>query len=139
MPFNARASRWLLAVIAVVPFTAASAATLVAVVSERNAADVAQAAQVFHERYPAHRLVFRTTAQIDTLGDAQLQALVHDADTIQLATVFKETAQRLSSMLPTSRAAEVIAVAGDPALGRSSRWRGERLFAEADARYDELS
>src|SRR5689334_25218696 len=116
MPFSARASRWLLAVIALVPFTPASAATLVTVVSERNAADVAQAGQVFHERYPAHRLVFRTTAQIDALADAQLQALVQDADAILLATVFKETAQRLSSMLQTSRAAEIIAVAGDPAL-----------------------
>ena len=27
----------------------------------------------------------------------------------------------------------------DPGLGRNSRWNGERLFSDADPRYDELS
>jgi cobalamin biosynthesis Mg chelatase CobN len=129
----------LLATLALVASVHVSAATLVAIVSERNAADVAQAARIFHERYPEHRLIFRTTAQADALSDAQLQVLTRDADAILLATVFKETAQRFSAALATARAPEVLAVAGDPALGRLSRWQGERLFTDADARYDELS
>ena len=115
------------------------AATLVAVVSERNSDDLAQAGRDFNQRFPKHRLLFRTTAQIDALADAQLQQLIGDADAILLATVFKDTAQRIQPMLAAARAGEVIVVAGDPALGRQSRWRGKRLFADDDARYAELS
>ena len=86
-----------LVLVAFVVSMPAGAATLVAIVSERNAADVAQAARVFHERFPQHRLVFRTTAQVDALSDAQLATLMRDADAILLATVFKETAQRVSA------------------------------------------
>jgi hypothetical protein len=116
-----------------------SAATLVAVVSERNSGDLAQAARDFNRRLPKHRLIFRTTAQVDALSDAQLQELVSGADALLLATVFKETAQRVQAVLPTTRAKEIIAVAGDPALGRQSRWRGKRLFVDEDPRYAELS
>jgi len=129
----------LAAVIALSAAHATSAATLVAIVSERNAAEMAQAAQVFHQQYPEHRLVFRTSAQTDALSDAGLQTLVRDADAVLLATVFKETALRLAPVLKSARAGEVIAVAGDPALGRSSRWKGQRLFQDNDPRYDALS
>jgi cobaltochelatase CobN len=115
------------------------AATLVTVVSERNADDLAQAAQDFHRRHPNHRLVFRTTAQVDALTDAQLRELIGGADALLLATVFKETAQRIQPLLSSAVAKEIIAVAGDPALGRQSRWRGMRLFEDDDARYGELS
>lgn len=118
---------------------AALAGTLVAVVSERNSGDLAQAARDFNQRLPQHRLVFRTTAQIDALSDAQLQELIGGADALLLATVFKETAQRIQALLPEASAREVIAVAGDPALGRRSRWHGKRLFADEDPRYAELS
>lgn len=115
------------------------AATLVAVVSERNADDLAQAAQDFHRRHAEHRLVFRTNAQVDALTDAQLRELIGDADALLLATVFKETAQRIQPLLANASAKEIIAVAGDPSLGRQSRWRGKRLFTDDDARYGELS
>lgn len=117
----------------------ASAATLVAIVSERNADDLAQAAQDFHRDHSEHRLVFRTTAQVDALTDAQLRDLIGSADALLLATVFKETAQRIQPLLSNTAAKEIIAVAGDPGLGRQSRWRGERLFADDDARYGEIS
>lgn len=116
-----------------------SAATLVAVVSERNSGDLAQAARDFNRRLPGHQLIFRTTAQLDALSDAQLQELIGGADALLLATVFKETAQRIQSLLPSARAKEIIAVAGDPTLGRQSRWRGKRLFVDEDPRYAELS
>lgn len=115
------------------------AATLVAVVSERNADDLAQAAQDFHRQHAEHRLVFRTTAQIDALTDAQLRELIGGADALLLATVFKESAQRIQPLLSSAAGKEIIAVAGDPALGRQSRWRGKRLFADDDPRYAELS
>lgn len=117
----------------------APAATLVAVVSERNSADLAQAGRDFKQRFPRHQLIFRSTAQLDALADAQLQQLIGGADALLLATVFKETAQRIQPLLATARAREVIAVAGDPGLGRQSRWGGKRLFADDDARYAELS
>ncbi|MBL8270431.1 cobaltochelatase subunit CobN [Steroidobacter sp.] len=129
----------LLSVVAYWSMPVASAATLVAVVSERNSGDLAQAARDFNQRLPEHRLIFRTTSQIDALSDAQLQELIVGADALLLATVFKETAQRIQPLLATSRAREIIAVAGDPALGRQSRWRAKRLFAQEDPRYAELS
>ncbi|WP_206606350.1 cobaltochelatase subunit CobN [Steroidobacter cummioxidans] len=107
--------------------------------SERNSGDLAQAARDLNQRLPNHRLIFRTTAQIDALSDAQLQELIGEADALLLATVFKETAQRIQALLPATRAREVIAVAGDPALGRQSRWRAKRLFVDEDPRYAELS
>jgi cobaltochelatase CobN len=116
-----------------------SAATLIAVVSERNSSDLAQAARDFNQRLPKHRLIFRTTAQVDALSDAQLQELIGEADAILLATVFKEAAQRVQALLPSTHATEIIAVAGDPALGRLSRWRAKRLFVDEDPRYAELS
>lgn len=135
-----RHSRGLLLLLCLAWFAPASfAATLVAVVSERNSGDLAQAARDFNQRLPEHRLVFRTNAQIDALSDAQLQELIGGADALLLATVFKETAQRIQSLLPAARAREVIAVAGDPSLGRQSRWRGKRLFTAEDPRYAELS
>ncbi|HWK51165.1 MAG TPA: hypothetical protein VNR40_14830, partial [Steroidobacter sp.] len=109
-----------------------SATTLVAVVSERNSGDLAQAARDLNQRLPNHRLIFRTTAQVDALSNAQLQELIGEADALLLATVFKETAQRIQALLPAARAREVIAVAGDPALGRQSRWRAKRLFVDED-------
>ncbi|MET0533533.1 MAG: cobaltochelatase subunit CobN, partial [Steroidobacter sp.] len=115
------------------------AANLVAIVSERNADDLAQAAQDFHRDRSEHRLIFRTTAQVDALTDAQLRELIGGADALLLATVFKESAQRIQPLLASAPAKEIIAVAGDPALGRQSRWRGQRLFADDDARYGELS
>jgi cobaltochelatase CobN len=116
-----------------------SAATLVVVASERNSGDLAQAANDLNQRLPEHRLVFRTTAQVDALSDAQLQELIGQADSLLLATVFKETAQRIQGRLATTRAKEIISVAGDPGLGRQSRWRAKRLFVDEDPRYAELS
>ncbi|GFE88746.1 cobaltochelatase subunit CobN [Steroidobacter agaridevorans] len=116
-----------------------SAATLVAVVSERNSGDLAQAARDVNQRLPNHRLIFRTTAQVDALSDAQLEELISGADALLLATVFKETAQRVQALLPATRAREIISVAGDPALGRQSRWGSKRLFVDEDPRYAELS
>ena len=116
-----------------------SAATLLAIVSERNAAEMAQVAQAFHASYPQHQLVFRTSAQIDAIPDASLASLVRSADAILITTVFKETAQRIIPVVRASNVKSVIALAGDPALGRNSRWNGTRLFSDADPRYDELS
>jgi cobaltochelatase CobN len=123
----------------IMPCSPVSAATLVAIVSERNAAEMAQAAAAFHERHAAHRLVFRTSAQIDALSNIELDRLLQPADSILITTVFKETARRLLPIVRRSNVPNVIALAGDPALGRASRWNGQRLFSDNDPRYDELS
>jgi cobaltochelatase CobN len=111
----------------------------VAIVSERNAAEMAQAAEAFHAKHPGHQLVFRSSAQIDAMSDASLQALLSPADAVLITTVFKETAQRIIPLVQASSVRSVIALAGDPGLGRNSKWNGERLFQDADPRYDELS
>src|SRR5688572_8511638 len=116
-----------------------SAGTLVAVVSERNASEMAQAAQSFHAHHEQHRLVFRTSAQVDAMSDAALEELFRSADSVLVTTVFKETAQRILPLARTSKVKNVVALAGDPALGRNSRWSGRRLFADNDPRYDEVS
>ena len=134
--FVREALLWALSLLACAPV---SAATLVAIVSERNAAEMAQVAQAFHASHPQHQLVFRTSAQIDAIPDASLDALVRSADAILITTVFKETAQRIIPVVRASNVKSMIALAGDPALGRNSRWNGERLFSDADPRYDELS
>jgi cobaltochelatase CobN len=116
-----------------------SAATLVAIVSERNADQMAQVAQAFHALHGRHELVFRTSAQVDALSDAELAELLKPADAILITTVFKDTAQRLVPLVEQSSAKGVIVLSSDSALGRRSRWAGKRLFVENDARYDELS
>lgn len=125
--------------VCVLLWDSSAAATLFAIVSERNAAEMAQVASAFNARHPEHRLVFRTTAQVDALSDQALRTLLQQSDSILLTTVFKETAQRLLPLLSTTRVRDVIALAGDPALGRQSRWAGQRLFSDTDPRYDELS
>lgn len=118
---------------------AAPAATLVAIVSERNAGELVQAAHRFQERYPQHRLRFRSTAQVEALSEAELRALLQDADALFLAGAFKDTAQRLLPLLQASPAPRIIALAGDRSLGLQSRWNGRALFAPQDARYEQLS
>src|SRR3954466_9963346 len=107
--------RALLLVLSAFVCVPASAATLVAIVSERNAAEMAQVAQAFHTNHPQHQLVFRTSAQIDAIPDASLQELMRSADAILITTVFKETAQRIIPVVRASNVRSVIALAGDPA------------------------
>lgn len=119
--------------------TASPAATLAAIVSERSSGGMAEAAKRFVAAHPGHRLVFRTSEQIESLTDAELRQWLATADAVLLANVFKDSAQRLTPVLATLSAKNIIAVAGDTTLGRASRWQGRPLFAADDARYDELS
>src|SRR5262249_53801693 len=116
-----------------------NAATLVGIVSDRNAAEVAEAAHALAAAHPRDRFVLRSVAQLDSLSEQDLRALFQSADAVLLATVFKENAQRLTPILASSRAKTALAFAGDTALGRQSRWSGSALFEANDARYDELS
>src|ERR1041384_7059117 len=90
-----------------------SAATLLAIVSERNAAEMAQAGQAFHSRHEEHRLVFRTSAQLDALPDVAVEELFRSADTVPITTVFRETAQRILPVIRASNVKNVVALAGD--------------------------
>lgn len=125
--------------IALLHAPAATAATLVAIVSERSSEGMAEAAQRFHQRYPQDRLVFRTSEQVDALSVDELRALLSSADALLLANLFKDSAQRVLPLLDALPAKNVIAVAGDTTLGRRSRWQKQALFSASDARYDEVS
>ncbi len=124
--------RALFSLLAVLMCAPLSAATLLAIVSERNAAEMAQAAQAFHAHHEHHRLVFRTSAQLDAMPDAEVSRAVSIRGLVLITTVFRETAQRILPVIRASGVRNVIALAGDPALGRNSRWGGQRLFADND-------
>ncbi|MFT4246811.1 MAG: cobaltochelatase subunit CobN, partial [Pseudomonas sp.] len=113
--------------------------TLVAIVSEQNAATLAEAGRAFHQQHPRLRLRFRTTAQVEAMTDAQLAQLFDGADAVFLATVFNDNARRLLPLLGEHGPANVLAVSSAPELGMASRWQGRRLFADADPRYRQLS
>ncbi len=68
--------------------------------------------------------MFRTSAQLDALPDAEVATLFQSADSVLITTVFRETAQRILPVMRASNVKNVIALAGDPALGRNSRWAG---------------
>lgn len=119
--------------------SAATAATLVAIVSERSSEGMAEAAQRHRERHPQDRLVFRTSEQADALSAEELRTLLSGADAVLLANLFKDSAQRLLPLLDALPAKNLIAVAGDTELGRRSRWQGQPLFKPGDPVYDTLS
>ncbi len=68
----------------------ASAETIVAVVSEASAPELAAAGELFAKRESGHRLVFRSSAQVARATDAELQAWIDVADALLLVAVFGE-------------------------------------------------
>ncbi|MFL1483368.1 cobaltochelatase subunit CobN [Marinobacter sp. LN3S78] len=110
-------------------------ATLVGVVSERSAAELAAGAERFVERYPEHRVVLRTPEQLARLEDRELAGLVSGADALVMAAVFGEQVGRLARVVSeqaTARSFPILAINGDRTLTRLSRLGGESPLAELD-------
>ncbi|WP_216594700.1 hypothetical protein [Halomonas sp. PR-M31] len=116
--------------------TLASAGTLVGIVSERSAAELAAGAARFLDAYPDHRVVLRTPEQLAKTDDAELDELLNDADALLLAAVFGEQTGRLARLVETAAARRdfpILAVNGDRRLTRLSRLSGEWALAGLDA------
>lgn len=115
----------------------AHAATVMGVVSDRSAAEVAAGAHRFLDQHPDHRVILRTPEQLAVLGDNELEALLSSADALLLAAVFGDQVERLQQQVDTllaSRQRPVLAINSDRRLVRLSRLDGQAPFAGLDAK-----
>ncbi|MEX2475754.1 cobaltochelatase subunit CobN [Marinobacter sp.] len=110
-------------------------ATVVGVVSERSAAEMAAGAERFLEGHPDHEVVLRTPEQLATLEDREIRALVSEADALVLAAVFGDQVGRLQRLVPKAVASDslpILAINGDRRLSRLSRLGGQEPLADLD-------
>ncbi|MDX1635577.1 MAG: cobaltochelatase subunit CobN [Marinobacter sp.] len=105
-----------------VGFTPAHAASLVGIVSERSAAEMAAGAHRFLDAHPEHRVQLRTVEQVAELDDAQLDAMLAQADALVLAAVFGDQVGRLVDRVGAAAKGRDF-----PILGINSDWRISRL------------
>ncbi|MCA9579754.1 MAG: cobaltochelatase subunit CobN, partial [Myxococcales bacterium] len=75
-----------------------------------------------------HELQLRTTEQLDQLTDAELRALLGDADAVLLCAVFGDTATRVGRALTQRSPRTVFALSSDAGLLRRSRDAGGLVF-----------
>lgn len=112
------------------------AATVVGVVSERSAAEMAAGAERFLAAHPDHRVMLRTPEQLASLDNRALAELLGQADALLLAAVFGDQVGRLEQAV-REQAAErhfpILAVNGDRALTRLSRLEGRAVLDGLDA------
>jgi len=112
------------------------AATLVGVVSERSAAEMAAGAQRFLASYPEHKVLLRTPEQLAALDSSALESLFSQADAVLLAAVFGDQVGRLEQAVrkqAQARRFPILAVNGDRALSRLSRLGGQMILEGVDA------
>ncbi len=103
---------------------AAFGATVVGVVSERSAAEMAAGAEHFLAAHPDHKVVLRTPEQIARLDSKSLQSLIRQADALLMAAVFGDQVGRLERVVReqlANRDFPLLAINGDRALTRLSR------------------
>ncbi|WP_339753537.1 cobaltochelatase subunit CobN [uncultured Marinobacter sp.] len=114
----------------------AFSATVVGVVSERSAAEMAAGAERFLAANPDHRVVLRTPEQLAALDNQALDELVAGADALLLAAVFGDQVGRLGQAVRDQAAARsfpILAVNGDRALSRLSRLEDRAVLDGLDA------
>jgi cobaltochelatase CobN len=114
--------------------TLASSATVVGIVSERSAAELAAGAHRFLDAYPEHEVILRTPEQMATLSDGELASLFEGVDAALLAAVFGDQVGRLERLVAAALPAEtpLLAINGDRRLTRLSRLGGQRLLEGLD-------
>lgn len=113
-----------------------SAATIVGVVSERSAAEMAAGAERFLAAKPDHKVILRTPEQLASLDRERLEELVFRADALLLAAVFGDQVGRLEQTvrnLAKERQFPILAVNGDRSLTRLSRLEGRAVLDGLDA------
>ncbi|MGR4067619.1 cobaltochelatase subunit CobN [Billgrantia sp. C5P2] len=111
--------------------TLASAATVVGIVSERSAAELAAGAHRFLDAYPEHDVVLRTPEQLASASDRELATLFGEADAVLLAAVFGDQVGRIGELIErqVEPLVPVLAINGDRRLTRLSRLDGKQLLA----------
>ncbi|WP_245749867.1 cobaltochelatase subunit CobN [Marinobacter zhejiangensis] len=113
----------------------ASAATLVGVVSDRSAAELAAGAHAFVEQHPDHRVLLRTPDQLALLTDHDLDQLLAGADALLLAAVFGDQVERLERRIRSrvaTGAVPVLAINSDRRLVKLSHLNGQWPLATLD-------
>lgn len=122
--------------LALVLSTPVSGATVVGVVSERSAAEMAAGAERFLTGNPDHRVVLRTPEQLASLDNRALNELIGRADALLLAAVFGDQVGRLERVVreqAADRLFPILAVNGDRTLTRLSRLEGLEVLGGLDA------
>ena len=128
-------------VLALLPLSA-GAETLLGVVSERSAPTLAAGAERFHEQYPNHELILRTTGQIADLDRGELAALWERADGVLMTAVFGDAVVPRLTRLARQRAGErvILGMNSDRQITRATRLGGEQPLAGMDKEaLDELT
>ncbi len=129
--------RWLLTLLLLSLLAhSASAATVVGVVSDRSAAELAAGAEQFLDNHEGHSIILRTPEQLAREDQQGLQALFSNADALLFAGVFGDQVGRLEAAARREmelRDFPVLAVNGDRALTRLSRLEGRAVLDSLDA------
>ncbi|MDX1589804.1 MAG: cobaltochelatase subunit CobN [Oleiphilaceae bacterium] len=111
---------------------AGDAGTVVGIVSERSAAEMAAGAHAFLDDFPGHQVRLRTPQQLAELSDQELVALWQQADALLLGAVFGDQTGRLERLLRDQGpgpSVPLLAVNSDRRITRLSRLGGERVLA----------
>ena len=114
----------------------AQAGTVVGVVSERSAAEMAAGSERFLADHPDHKVVLRTPEQLAGLDNPALDALLGRADVMLLAAVFGDQVGRLERAVREQageRDFPILAINSDRTLTRLSRLEGRTVLEGLDA------
>ncbi|MFV8572100.1 cobaltochelatase subunit CobN [Marinobacter sp. SBS5] len=115
------------------------AASVVGIISERSAAEMAAGAHRFLVHNPDHRVLLRTPDQLATQSDQQVLELLKNADALVLAAVFGDQVERLAGLIKDVAADDstgqmpVLGINSDWRISRLSQINGEKPLAELDA------
>jgi cobaltochelatase CobN len=112
-----------------------NAATIVGVVSDRSAAEMAAGAHRFLDNHQGHSVILRTPEQLATLDSAALKSLITEADALLMAAVFGDQVGRLEEAVMaqmSERDFPVLGVNGDRALTRLSKLDGRMALDGLD-------
>ncbi|TVP58970.1 MAG: cobaltochelatase subunit CobN [Halomonadaceae bacterium] len=129
------ALRYLLWSLLLVPVLA-PAATVLGVVSERSAAEVAAGAHEFLGDFPGHTVMLRTPEQLADKSDEEVIALWQQADALMLGAVFGDQTGRLERLLRQQGPAAgvpILAVNSDRRITQLSRLQGESVLESLSA------
>ncbi|TGN39312.1 cobaltochelatase subunit CobN [Marinobacter confluentis] len=113
-----------------------NAATVVGVVSDRSAAEMAAGAHQFLDFHPGQTVILRTPEQLATMDNAALESLLSKADAVLMAAVFGDQVGRLEAVIRaemSERDFPVLAVNGDRALTRLSRLENRAVLDGLEA------
>ena len=113
------------------PNTAISA-TIAAIVSSRNAADVVTGAHQFLRLHPDHLLKLKTTSQFVEMSQKQQKQWLESSDLVFAGGVFGAAGENLLSVLREDWLKNFIAVHSDRRLVSLSRFAGQSMLTGAD-------